>query len=278
MWFTRFGLYAAIAVAAHGELAAWYLKRFGRVAPARGPAYEAFSMNTARNAWLAPPRRSPLSSIVWKQFRESAPLAALAAGGIALAALGAAVVSDSDSIAWNMYEFATIVWTVTGVCVAVVAGVGTFMDDLRPGIYTFWRSRPVRVNQWFFVKLVIALVTTLLILAVTPVSLAAYFRTELRNSGEPDLAVGLVLGLAVQTGFFVVAAAVMTLVRQAVYAAILAIGVAATYGVTVSETLDAWAPGWGQDNLIPAIALAVLVAASTTVAWLAVRNDWGWKG
>lgn len=274
MWFSRFGLYAGVALAVHGTLVAWYLLRFGRVAPARSQTLEASSARPART-WLAPPRKSPLTAIVWKQFRESAPLAAMAAGGIALAAIGAGIVSDRDTI--DVTEFTYILWTVTGVCVAVVAGVGVFMDDLRPGIHTFWRSRPVDVNQWFFVKLAIALVTTLVILSIPPFfTLAAFFWT--RDSGaNPGMASGMGLVLAAQGGLFVAAVAAMTLVRQAAYAAILALGVAATYGVSVSETLDAWAPGWSEHGWVFGVALAVPVVASTIVAWLAVRKDWGWR-
>lgn len=37
---------------------------------------------------------------------------------------------------------------------AAVAGVGLFMEDLRPGVHAFWRSRPIPIDHWFWLKYV----------------------------------------------------------------------------------------------------------------------------
>lgn len=279
-WTTTYFAPLAVALTAHGALAAWYIGRFGRIAPRREPVVDPTRIVTAaRAAYLRPPRRSRLGALVWKQTRESAPLALLGSGVIALAAVASATVRNAEFAGDLAYEI-IILWLLVGAFVAVVAGVGAFMDDLRPGLHTFWRSRPIHVNQWFAVKSVLTMILTVAILAIPPVLLVAFCRDWLGNEREDLIRTMLPMGLMFQAGLFAAAAAVMTLVRQAIYSAILAIALAVAYLFAVIWIIERTVPQWDPHTypVFTAFLFATPTAAALFVAWLAVRKNWGWKG
>ena len=72
----------AVAAITHLALVAWYLVRFGRIANADVRSPQLALPLAGRPDWLAPPRRSWLSAIVWKQFRESGPIVAAGLAGV----------------------------------------------------------------------------------------------------------------------------------------------------------------------------------------------------
>ncbi len=281
-WFGNYLLPLAVAVAVHSGLAAWYIGRFGRVAPRREatPAPELYATRVSE-APLSAPRRTPLAALVWKQCRESAPLAGLGCGLIALAAAWAVVASrSSPGIADNVVGFALSVWLFVGAFVSVVAGVGAFMEDLRPGLHTFWRSRPINVNAWFAVKTALTLLLIMTVLAIPPASLLAFY-SRLVGEGIKRMAADMIpAGLMAQVGLFSVAAAMATLVRQPIYAAILAIAIFVGYLVgvdwVVTHTTQFWSPR--THPISAAVVFITPTAAALFFTWLAVRNNWGWKG
>ncbi len=72
--------YVLAAVASNAAAAVWFVdapSAKSRRAPF--PCHPA-ARAAAKPAWLAPPRRSPLSAILWKQMRETLPLAGMGAG------------------------------------------------------------------------------------------------------------------------------------------------------------------------------------------------------
>ena len=40
-----------------------------------------------------------------------------------------------------------------GFFIVIVAGIGVLLDDLKPGLHTFWRSRPINPDLWFWAEI-----------------------------------------------------------------------------------------------------------------------------
>lgn len=273
-WPRLWPLMAAAAIS-NGAMAVWFLARFGRVATGRRQLAEP-APKSVKPAWLDPPRRSPLAAILWKQMRETLPLAVMGAAVILCVAFTIARLQRlPDRSPLESIRMLFIAWMIVGTLVSIVAGIGVFMDDLRPGLHAFWRSRPVSIDQWFFAKVSAGALATVTVLALPPLAAAGYFYLKLTpGEFEEGFGAALLVGLWVQLGIFAAAIAAITLVRQPVYAAILALGAAALVAF-VAEWMDvrlhlslAAILGW----------VAVAAVAAIVAAWIAVRKDWGWKG
>jgi hypothetical protein len=273
----------AICVPIHAALAAWYVARLGRGAKPQAVREALVAVQPARQ-WLNPPRRSCAGAIVWKQFRESAPLAAM--GGLAILIISPIVARAGSGDAllpdfietWQLTAIST--WLMAGVFVSVVGGIGLFYDDLRPGLHTFWRSRPINVDAWFWTKLATGLAVTVGVLAAGPLlTLAAHWLTGqthfARLPQEPPLVGVIGAGLLLHAATFILAALAIVLVRQPVLAAMLTIG--AWIVIAVSTVM------WFDDApQRPVTDLAFLgisaVGGVAIIAWQALRRDWGWGG
>ena len=93
---------------------------------AHGDDLEAASRIAAAGRSWAPPRSLLRRYLRW-------PPATIGRGAV----YGADVLADVDGVVDDR----------SGSFVAIVAGIGVFMDDLRPGLHTFWRSRPINVES-----------------------------------------------------------------------------------------------------------------------------------
>ncbi|MAT72224.1 MAG: hypothetical protein CMJ58_22185 [Planctomycetaceae bacterium] len=274
----------------HGGFVWRYVSRFGRTVPVRLQTVERKAARTAVQSaadWLAPPRRSPLAAMAWKQFRESTPLAVL--GGVLVLGLFVIVVIANRfesslrllSVS-DLLEYAGFVWAMIGFAIALVAGLGVFLEDLRPELQGFWRSRPIPVGLWFAVKLMTGLLATIVPLlaglAVAVLAAAALSGTNVgAEIGRNELlwAGGMIL---LQTGVYLAAFTAMTWLRQPIYA-----GIAAT----ISPVLFMWVIEFCGRMLEPTTAVGsigmvtvigcVAGAGLLTAAWQAVKHDWGWK-
>lgn len=264
---------ASAAVFSNGVMAAAYILQFGRTASKRQQAdVESTKRKEAR--WLAPPWRSTWTAILWKQLRESLPLALLGAGAVtSISFLIAAASRRSFKGLLNEHLVQMIipVWIAVGSLVAIVAGIGLWMEDVRPGLNYFWRSRPIPPNQWFFVKTAISVLLTLIALALpTVMVLLLVFRIEetpaylTRALGEWHSVVAI--GLLVQWACFCVAAALMAIIRRPMVAALCAVAVGGIFSFAMS-LLGLGVVGSGV--LIAAISLNALAAC-----WLSIRHDW----
>jgi len=275
-WWSVHWPFALAALVSNGAMAAWYLARFGRVAARRGqPTLAAPAV--APPGWLQPPCRTPLGAMLWKQARETLPLALMGAVVIPVVALTLVqfkVMNPDGQLAQGVATMVVVIWTILGSFVAIVAGVGLFMDDLKPGLHAFWRSRPVNVDHWFWVKVAAGGAFTLALLAVPGVLGGVYLQATSPPIELQNVPSHLVLGLVIHFGMFAAAVAAITLVRQPIYSAILALGAAAFTGA-VADWMD-------RRFLVSesAILTSVVIAAffALVAAWLTVRNDWGWKG
>lgn len=255
----------------------WFVRRFGKSlkAPARRPAAETKPDMTAP---LGPPRLSPWRAVLWRQFRETAPLALLGAATILCITLLVSFIVYRETEETLFGEFAArlavSVWAFAGIMISIVAGLGVFLDDLRPELNNFWRSRPINPTQSFFIRYFASLAMTLLALALpTGVVLLAVainkdaFRLFVRD-GDVTLEFFVSVVLA-QAAMFSVSMAAMIFIQRPVIAAVVAsligvVGVGLATNVEVASVFTIW------------LVVAGFVAATIVAAWQAIRSDWRW--
>jgi hypothetical protein len=150
------------------------------------------------------------------------------------------------------------------------------MDDLQPRLHAFWRSRPINVDQLFWLKFSGGLVVTIgtLTLALAPLA-AIIFGIRAANAHLPAVfreAQELIgVGIVVQIGAFCAGVAAMTVLRQAVLAATTALAAMVGVAVLLSTAEPALRPAAAAWICAPLIVMVVIVP------WLAMRYDWGWK-
>lgn len=266
-------LLVTAAILSNSALAASYVWRFGRVASSRRQPIDSAAKSIVP-AWLAPPMRRPWKAILWKQICESLPLALMGAGAILCVSLiVVAMVRQTQEGFLNddLLEMSIPVWMMIGALVSIVSGIGLWLDDLRPELHSFWRSRPISPDLWFTVKFSSSAIITIATLALP--SLLIFYAVAMLT-GRPafsmyasnDWSTPVVIGLLSQFGFFCVAAALMATIRRPMVAALLTILLAAivTFGMIGPLALEV-------------VGIAATVAAISCIAiainWLSVRYD-----
>jgi ABC-type transport system involved in multi-copper enzyme maturation permease subunit len=285
--FANYWPLALVGLASHGALAAWYIGRFGRVVPGNPQTIDLPRFVRDRQ-WLAPPMRIPLTAMAWKQLRESGPLAILGAACTVVIALAIYIPlrRDGDLTPEEMLEGMMAMWMIVGVMVATVAGVGVFLDEMKPGLYAFWRSRPINVDQWFAVKFLAGLLVTVATLAVPVLLLIAYLLVAPNRHPIPeslnlqDAARNVGLGLLAQCCLYSVAVAAMILLRRPIHAAVAAFAIPFLAAIPISMAAAYIARdrfGVNSDVFMAVVVVPLLTLAVIVVAWLAVRKNWGWK-
>jgi len=265
---------AFFACVSHGLLLTWFLRRYGRTAvrPVRTMSGE--TLTTSGNQWLAPPRRSQLTAIIWKQVHETGPLALMAVVAV-VAMAGIAYWANREGQFRNTFgELLGGITLSVGFLVTVVAGMGVFLEDVKPKVGTFWRSRPINTTTWFFVKfftgLFVLLVTfgTLLLFAI-----AFPGNATLLDPKHPYQQVASFV--AVFLLLYTLSMASYCLGRHPIIAVVTTIGVFFLGAMIVQyffERVLPENPHWS----IPMGILVIAQLAATLIAWLAVRNNWGW--
>ena len=263
------------ALLSHGCLVGWYLWRFGRPSGFSIRSLKPVSAREKKATWLAPPRRSQFTAILWKQMRETAPLVVTALAGVLFFAV---LVSRKDIEPYRSTSFKEAlvgISTAVGFFVTIVAGIGIFHEDLKPGIHTFWRSRPVNVHLWFWIKFL----TGLAILAI--VFFGGIFLVVIMNEPVDDWSKAwtmIRIGVIAFVALYCWAVAATCVVRQPVYSAILTIGAIMffTFGPIMFMS---WME-WNGNNLHVLLGWihAVLIGVGTLSAWIAGRYNLGYKG
>jgi ABC-type transport system involved in multi-copper enzyme maturation permease subunit len=242
----------------------------------------------SRRTGLSVPRlESRWQALVLKQVFESALLALRVFTATAvLSVVGVLAQLYSESMqfsrpiiqaAGNFAMFACI----GGFVLALLLGVSAFAADLEPKISTFWRSRPISPNQWFWTKYAVALAT--LLLAIGLPALAGFLFAGLAAIGEgasmgeaPVRGVLAIVAAVTFAWFGVFSAAVLAtcLVRRPLYAGILALGLVAA-ALTIPSWIDA---GWfgaqplEHPLLIAIVWLLAAIGATLVAWWAAVRG------
>jgi ABC-type transport system involved in multi-copper enzyme maturation permease subunit len=272
----------AIAVAVQIGLAAAFVRRYGDAAHREVASPQTAVADHWIPNWLGPPRSSPSSALVWKQCRESGPIVLTGLAGIIgttvlLSAIEPRMTDSSQAIG----EFLAGVSAYFGVVVTVVLGIGIFLKDLTPGLHTFWRSRPISPDVWFWIKVVTGL-------AVLVAAFSVPFGLVMILSGLADLDVAESAPLIILVPFWIYSATILMtcLVRHALYACVLSwaamyLNILAVVGVV---RLTKWATGqipWKElrDPTTAEMSATMIVGTITfaMLAWLAVRYDWGRK-
>jgi hypothetical protein len=142
-------------------LAWWFIERYG--------TGRTVSQRASRRAWklrvpsllsdLPVPLPNRTAALVWINLRQSLPLALaglLLASLIALSQNAPGNESFRSQLPQNMWWLA-LLW-------ATVVGAGIFAAEVRPDLAAFWRSRPIGVGGWFWVKFAVGLLAVLLVL------------------------------------------------------------------------------------------------------------------
>jgi hypothetical protein len=255
------------AIASHAAMAAWYVVRFGRTESIATWSRQSTRVGQTGADWLSPPRRSPLTAIVWKQLRESGRIVLV---GWAVVVLLVALTSGVEP------NLPVTVMIYGAFLTALILGIGVFDSDLSPRLNAFWRSRPINPDLWYWTKCLtgVAVLTAAVIapaIAIwTWLLLHGYFPASWRWW---DVLPALTFMLAV----YAMALGTICLVRMTVYAAILSVAALGT-SVVVAWFLHK-ADVITAEHVKSAIVITTIAAAAvaTVLGWLAVRRDWGWR-
>ncbi len=267
---------AVVVLVTHGLLIWRYLARFGQ--PTVEFSYRDLVWKPPQErAWLGAPRRSPLTAIVWQQSRVTLPVAVVGtAAMLGLALLFWLLTGDARRLRGLALNIMAM-WCNTAILVSIVAGIGAFLDDLSPGLHTFWRSRPIHVDQWFWLKFLTALLVPLLVMC--PIALATS-ALVLELDRDPHFHLGPALVVrspviwAVLLPVFTFCAAVVAicLVRRPLYAAV--------FTACVWVVMYLFVATWKLVPYTPAgvgAIGAVLSVGCALAGWQALRHDIGWQ-
>ncbi len=261
------------AILGHAWVLIWYLRRFGKVVPGSSRSDgKTLALADAGYQHLAPAMRSQLTAIAWKQARETGLLALLAIGGVLLMTT---IFYFSYRIRVGMIDLGETMAGITmmvGFFVTVVAGIGVFLEDLKPRVDDFWRSRPVNYQLWFGVKFVVGAV--ILAVAYSALILLALWMTGgrlFRTVPHPLSTVGF-FGVATLL-IYTLSMATYCVLRQPLYAAVLTIGLLIA-GMFALEWADYYLPEalWSWQAALVMLLLSQF--AATVLAWQAVKRNW----
>jgi hypothetical protein len=114
-------------------------------------------------SWIRLPLRRPgkLTALIWSELAQSLPLAL---AGLLLAFLMAIAGVFLDGRHGDYSLGTTLLMNlphstwVVGTLWAIVVGSSLYAAELAPGLGNFWRSRPISLRQWFWLKFLIGLV------------------------------------------------------------------------------------------------------------------------
>ena len=151
--------------------------------------------------------------------------------------------------------------------------MGVFLEDLKPQVGNFWRSRPINLQLWFGVKFVTGLIV--LAAAFGSLLLLAYWLQADHYFRPQNFVREVTVGAMVFVLIYTLAMAVSCLVRQLVFAAVATLGL---FAIGVNSA--GWVINRLSDEPHWSVGLAVVVVSQivcTLLAWLAVRNNWGWQ-
>jgi hypothetical protein len=287
------GLIAGTFFVSHAMLAATFVSRFGHSPMTEFWSSKPKALHVDQQIYLAAPFRSQTAAIIWKQFRESGPIALIGSSAALAIALVIAVGSWVSQHSVRVLEVFGAAWfgasLFWGGISTLVIGIGVFLRDLEPGPNSFWRSRPIPPDQWFWARfasgLGVILLTLLLpsLLIVAVAEMARDMKAEDLHQGTSMFGTAAALFIAI----YAVAIAATCLLRRAMFAGLVtlaatyfgALAVVAIYVVWRCFTTHDWTPKHFDQvgTSVWISGLIVDIILGTLLAWLAVRYDWGRK-
>ena len=118
--------------------------------------------------------RSQMSSLAWLALRQSLPLSLcglMIAVVIALFSLiGEHPSGIIGTVEWLRGAVPADSWYV-GILWSSIVGVGVFGAELQPDLERFWRSRPIPVTTWFWIKFFVGLIAVIGALDLIPAAI-----------------------------------------------------------------------------------------------------------
>jgi protein-S-isoprenylcysteine O-methyltransferase Ste14 len=273
---TAFGriVWSMLGLISHFGVVGWFLYRFGRVSPKTGRGDGVLSKR-AMSASLKGPFKSQLTAIAWKQMRETGPLAVLALAGIFAVAGFISLITTYEQTTYDQETFSRLFIGVGGSMsffVVMVAGIGLYLEELKPGLNQFWRSRPNDLRLWFWVKFLSGMLVLVTVLGILLFLTGWSQWSETHNPEWKELWGGT---LYVTWMFVITYSLAMTyqcLIRQPIYEALL------TMATLWAGLLVLSIPSLGKPHLaMVAIGMIASLAVVVTLAWKTVKHDWGWK-
>jgi hypothetical protein len=271
-WATQKPQFLAISMLAHIVVAFVFVSRFATPSIAAVENYSPQPLTSRNRHWLATPFTHPWQALAWKTTREAAPLVLCGAVGAVLMTVLTSLVelstghftSELPDIEYFAFRLAVCV-AMFGFFVAIVCGISVAWNDVQPGVNSFWRSRPCSPDQLFWIKYLGSLLIVVLAFGVPFLWATLVVESTLRPGEMRALLQGSVAGLL----GFSIAVLATSLLQNAVYASILAIGGAlAAFSFGVNLPLDnvyVWLP--------PLVTLVVAMLFSIA-SWLAFRYGW----
>jgi hypothetical protein len=274
-------------IGAHYGLAVWFVRHFTSAVQER--EWPSLGFRARSNfTGLALPWRSKFSAIVWKQLREIGP--PLTVGITAVTCVIVAIVLGNRAEYSEPRRFLDLLASAVvyvGFITAMTVGIGALLNDLGPQLNTFWRSRPINPDLWFWTRFCLVPLVVLLMTAL-PMAVGAWCALptfdEIGKWFQPEF----IVIVSVLLCLYASAVAMTCLLRNAVYAAVLSIALLAAPFVVVWLIWLLVVPlrlvpaprigAFGSFSIPAAFAiLVVTTAAATVLSWLAVRYDWGQK-
>lgn len=257
-----------VSLFGHAAVAAWFLFRYGRSTTRTGRGDNRLHALVGAQAGKSP-FRTQLGAIAWKQMRETGPLAVMAlAGVLAIAAFVWWVDSQRRSAFGETFLGVNAAMSFL---VVIVAGLGLYLEELKPNLSQFWRSRPTNFGLQFTVKYIAGLLVLVTVLGLPALAVGAYETSRFGGMNSKEL-----LGAIRFIGWLFLMAYSLSmtsycLLRQPLYAAIFTV-----LAIWLGSFAFMWAveePHW---TLVVG-AMLLSLTGTIAVGWLTVRNDWGWK-
>jgi hypothetical protein len=267
----NYPLLGIIAVGSHVLLLGHFVVQYGRSTVKAYTGGKQFISDWFRFRGTAKPFRSQSMAIIWKQVRELGPLALMAVGGI-LAVMAFTYVAD-DPRRWTRQDWNNLLGGLTltvAAFVTLVSGIGMIYEDYSRGLPNFWRSRPINLHMWFFLKYITGILV--LVVAFVPLLLIAGKGRGWNMDTKSDVVMFVLIYFALYT----CSIASYALVRQPIYAVVLTIaGIWFVPGILLAVSQI---PGWNfNDERTMQFLFGFMVVLATILAWQAVVRDWGWK-
>jgi ABC-type transport system involved in multi-copper enzyme maturation permease subunit len=160
----------------------------------------------------------------------------------------------------------------------LIVGIGVFDRDLSPKLHTFWRSRPINPDLWYWTKYLTG-ITVIAVVLLIPAGIAGYLSSSgLSNPpGQPTPFAVLMMVVSVFAAVYALSVATICLIRMTIYAAILSAGMLAVGTGVLWFFMDIMDMELSE-LLVTAIVMALTVAVlAALVGWWAVRRDVGWR-
>ena len=205
---------------------------------------------------------SPTTAVLWKETRRALRICGPIIGVAGLLFLSIVIQSELQrsprSIVGHLTTYAENIVAPLGFVLAVLLGIGLFVDELSPGVNTFWRSRPIGTSRWYWTKYTVGLCTMLLMVGLP--------NWRLLSTADGTSLLLVFWGMAYT--FCVVAT---LLVRRAMFAGILGIGATVVaFSVVMVPAMKFVVPY----ETVGAIGTFLLTVAGAFLGWMAADRDW----